>query len=108
MKKYNKKVISHYQKFLDNENFEVFVLDDKDYFNIHVISEHFKDEEMNTLKLQESKEDIKRNIKNIKSYSDYFTKEKLISYLLEHFIWDRFYNEGIFNGFVEVSFDEKY
>ena len=100
MEKYNKKVIAHYERFLDNENFEVFVLDDKDYFNIHVISERFKDEEMNTLKLQEPKE-------SIKSYSDYFTKEKLISYLLEHFIWNRFYDEGIFTGFVEVSFDEK-
>ena len=39
---------------------------------------------MNTLKLQEPKESV-----NI----DYFTTQKLISYLMEHFIWDRFYPE---------------
>jgi len=98
MKKYNKKVIASYEKTLDNETFQVYVLDDNNYYNIHVISERFKDDELNTLKLQEPKECIG-------NVSEYFDNSKMISYLLEHFIWDRFYSEGIFTGLVEVSFD---
>lgn len=55
MKKFNKKVIAHYEKQLDNENFEVYILEDKlawdgkgyndgqeGYYNIHIISENTK------------------------------------------------------------------
>ena len=83
-KKFNKKVIAYFEKFIDNENFEVFVLKDKEYFNIHIISEKFQKDEMNTLKLQEPIESVN---------AEYFTDAKLISYLMEHFIWDRFYSE---------------
>jgi viroplasmin and RNaseH domain-containing protein len=99
MKKYNKNIIASYEKTLDNETFQVYVLDGKDYYNIHVISERFQDTENNTLKLQEPKERIEK-------VSEYFDIPKMISYLLEHFVWDRFYSEGIFTGHVEVSFDK--
>lgn len=82
--KYNKKVITSYSKFIDGERFSVYVLDDNEYYNIHVISESYKQDEMNTLKLQEPKESV-----NL----EYFTNARLITYLMEHFIWDRFYNE---------------
>lgn len=105
MKKYNKKVISYYSKVLDGENFEVYVLDDKKYFNIHVISDKYKGDELNTLKLQEPKEDLLKEVKNLDGWDKYFTKSKLIGYLLEHFIWDRFYSEGIFTGYVVSEFE---
>lgn len=100
MKKYNKNIIASYSKNLDNELFEVFVLDSGDCYNIHVISEKYKQDEMNTLKLQEPKE----YIENIR---EYFDNARLIGYLLEHFIWDRFYSEGIFTGSIDISFDNK-
>jgi len=106
MKKYNKTVISYYEKFLDGENFEVYALDNGKYIDIHVISERFKDDKLNTLKLQEPKQDLMNTCKNLSSYKDYFNKDRMIGFLLEHFIWDRFYNEGIFSGYVVSSFDK--
>ena len=99
MEKYNKKVIASYQKYLDGENFEIFILDGGKYYNVHVISEKYKKDEMNTLKLQEPKE-------YIKNAKEYFTNAKMIGYLMEHFIWDRFYDEGIFSGYIVSEFDE--
>lgn len=83
-RKFNKKVIAQFEKRLDGENFEVFVLDDGEYYNVHVISERFKSDELNTLKLQEPKEYVTL---------EYFSQAQLIAYLMEHFIWDRFYGE---------------
>ena len=82
--KYNKEIIKEYTKYLDNEEFKVYVLDDEKYFNIHVISDRFKDEELNTLQLQEPKESVNK---------DYFSTQRLITYLMDFFMWDRFYNE---------------
>jgi hypothetical protein len=97
MEKYGKKIIASYDKYLDNERFEVIVVDDNDYYNIHVISEKYRDDELNTMKLQEPKDCIK----DIK----YFDNAKLISYLMDHFIWDRFYDNGIFCGYTTIKFD---
>lgn len=97
--KYNKKIIAQYEKYLDNENFKVLVLDDEGYFNVHVLSEKYKDYELNTLQLQEPKECIKNPKK-------YFNNAKLIEYLMNFFIWDRFYDEGIFNGYVKIEFEK--
>jgi len=99
MKKYNKKILFEYNKYLDNEYFKVIVLKEKEYFNIHIISEKYKDEELNTLQLQEP-------INIIKNPKKYFNNERLISYLMDFFIWDRFYNEGIFSGYTIIKFDK--
>ena len=96
MKKYNKNVVAHYEKHIDNESFKVIVLDDNDYYNIHIISECYKDEELNTIKQQELKEDISK---------DYFTKARMISYLAEHLIWDRFYSE-LGSASISVNIEE--
>lgn len=100
---YNKEVIAKYEKFLDNEQFEVVVLEDNTssddvYYNVHVISERFKNDELNTLKLQEPKS-------YIGNPTEYFNKARLIGYLMDHFIWDRFYDEGIFSGYVHAEFE---
>jgi len=84
MKKYDKKIIASYSKYLDGEGFEVIILDDGDYYNVHILSEKFKDYEMNTLHLQVTKESVT---------VDYFTNQRLITYLMDFFMWDRFYKE---------------
>jgi len=91
MKYYNKPIVAKYHRHLDNEDFSVYVLDDNDYFNIHIISERFANEEMNTLKLQEPKDCIT---------AEYFTDARLITYLLDHFIWDRFYSDLQLNDLI--------
>ena len=63
MTKYDKLILAKYTKRIDNEDFEVVVLLDLytakqrkqygsiGYYNVHIISERFKDEELNTLDL---------------------------------------------------------
>jgi uncharacterized protein (DUF39 family) len=98
MKKFKKEIIASYGKYLDGEQFEVLVLDDGEYYNIHVISEKYNQDELNTLKLQETKACID-------DYKTYFNNSRLISYLMGHFIWDRFHDEGIFCGSVQCEFE---
>lgn len=86
MRKFNKKVVALFERYIDNEQFEVIVLLDGDYYNVHIISEKYKKDEMNTLQLQEPKE----NIDDIKKY---FSDSYMIARLMDFFIWDRFYTE---------------
>lgn len=97
MRKFGKKIVASLEKYLDNEQFEVIVVEDDDNYNIHVMSEKYNDDELNTMKLQEPKDCI--------DSIAYFNNAMLISYLMDHFIWDRFYNEGIFTGYTTISFD---
>ena len=99
MKKFNKKIIAKYFKTLNGESFEVYVLDDGEWFNIHVIDETFNQDEMNTLKLQETKTKETLN-------SGYFNKAQLVCYLMEHFIWSEFYSDGIWSGSVSGEFQQ--
>lgn len=91
---YGKKII----KELSHRNLSVYVLDGGDYYDIHVVDPKFKDEELNTLFLQEPKSDVQEN---------YFTNKRLIRYLAEHFLWEYFYNfhNTIYSFSVEV-YDE--
>jgi hypothetical protein len=83
---FDKEIIAEYSTTLDGEYFSVYVCHSKqkDYWDIHVISEKYKNDETNTLKLQEPKECVNK---------EYFTEARLICYLMDHFIWDRFYSE---------------
>ena len=83
---YNKKILFKKEVFLDNEEFIAVVLKDGDYYNVHVVSDRYKKNELNTLKLQESAEHIKQS-------RNYFTDAYLVEKIMEHFIWDRFYSE---------------
>ena len=83
MTKYNKEVIAQLSKHIDQEDFQTLVMRDGDYYNIHIISDSFKDTESNTLHLQEP-------VSCIDSPDDYFTETKLLEYMLEHFIWSHF------------------
>ena len=86
MKKYNKEIIAEHNMYYNNNFITVLVLDDKDYYNIHVLDEKFKDEELNTLKLQEPKECI--TLEQIKN------PIYLECIGLEHALWDKFYGYG--------------
>jgi len=81
--KYNKKILASKDVFYNNKYVEVLVLDDKNYYNIHIIDDSFKDEELNTLKLQEPKDCI--------TLEEISNPVKLECYALEHILWDKFY-----------------
>jgi hypothetical protein len=82
MKKYNKPILKELSLTIFNDYYKLYVLDDTDYYNIHIICNYFKDEELNTLYLQEPKQDI--NINDIDEL--YMTKT-----LLEFALWNKFY-----------------
>lgn len=91
-RKYNKKVLGHVSLEIDGREITCFYTKDKDYFNIHVLDPKYKDDEMNTLKLQEPI-----------GYepSDNF----LYGQLWEHVIWDKMYsiNESLYTASVEIE-----
>lgn len=81
--KYGKTVLARQVVNYNYKDIEVLVLDDKDHYNIHVIDDGFRDEELNTLKLQEPKECV-----TIEKVTDKIFLESLG---LEHLLWDKFY-----------------
>ena len=83
MKKYNKEIIAEHDTYYNNKYVTVLVLDNKEYYNIHIIDDNFKDEELNTLKLQEPKESV--SIEQIKN------PIFLECQALQHLLWDKFY-----------------
>lgn len=81
--KYNKKILANKEVYYNNRYVEVLVLDDKDYYNIHIIDDVYQDNELNTLRLQEPKEDVTL---------EYVTNPiRLECHALEHLLWDKFY-----------------
>lgn len=82
MIKYNKKVLADKTINYNNDYYEILVLDDKDYYNIHILNEKYKDEELNTLYLQEPKDCI-----NIEKVTSPIYMEKLT---LQFALWDKF------------------
>lgn len=81
MVKYNKQVLAHRTEVINNESLTALVIKDGDYYNIHIISETFKDEELNTLTLQEPKESM--------TLED-FTPTYLLQHIMSHFVWAEF------------------
>lgn len=83
MKKYDKTILAEHFTSYNDRYFTVLVLDDNDYYNIHVIDDKFKDDELNTLKLQEPKSCV-----TLEEVTD---PMQLEFHALEHALWDKFY-----------------
>lgn len=83
--KYNKKILANKIVYYNNRYVEVLVLDDKDYYNIHVLDDSYQDDEMNTLKLQEPKEYV--------TLEEVTNTIRLECQALEHLLWDKFYGK---------------
>ena len=83
MKKYNKEILAETSVTLDAETVEVYCLDGGDYYDIHTVSDNFKDEESNTLHLQEPKEAV-----SLEAVTD---KVYLTCMGLEFLLWQKFY-----------------
>ena len=54
--KYGKKILAQTGVRLHGEYAEVYCLDGGEYYDIHILNDNFKDEELNTLQLQAPKE----------------------------------------------------
>ena len=95
--KYNKKILANKIVYYNNRYVEVLVLDDKDYYNIHVLDDAYQDDEMNTLKLQEPKDCV--------SLEEVTNPIRLECQALEHLLWDKFYgtNDKMYSFNVEIA-----
>ena len=81
---YNKEVISELEVNLFNRDYKIIVLDnpEQDTYDIHIITGHFKKDELNTLFLQEPKSDVS---------IDEFDKLYLTMTVTEFALWDKLY-----------------
>ena len=80
--KYNKRILKQYTENVFGGYYTLYVLDDKNYYNIHIVTDKFRDEELNTLQLQEPKQYVSFN----KFNELYITK-----LILEFALWSKFY-----------------
>lgn len=80
--KYGKKILKQCTENIFGKYYTLYILDDGNYYNIHIVTDEYKDEELNTLVLQEPKQDISFN----KFDSLYMTE-----LILEFALWSKFY-----------------
>ena len=80
--KYNKRILKQHTENIFGEYYTLYVLDDKDYYNIYIVTDKYRDEELNTLQLQEPKQNVSFNEFN----ELYITK-----LILEFALWSKFY-----------------
>ena len=84
-KKYGKDVLAWISYDINGDTYECYVLDDGDYYNIHVISPDYRDDETNTLILQEPK-DV-GNLETLKS------EPYMLSRIFEFALWHECYGK---------------
>lgn len=60
MRLYNKEVINELEVDLFNRDYRVIVLDnpEQDTYDIHIITDHYQKDELNTLYLQEQRDNV--------------------------------------------------
>lgn len=81
---YNKEVIADLDVNLFNRDYKIIVLDNEkqDTYDVHIIIEHYAEDELNTLFLQEPKSYISK---------DKFDKLYLTMFVTEFALWDKLY-----------------
>lgn len=85
-KKYGKKILAQRSIEVDGDEYTCFILDDGDYYNVHIVDEHYQDSEMNTLKLQEPKDVAKLDVVTSKAF--------MLSQIMEHVLWHKCYDDN--------------
>lgn len=76
-KLYNKEILNSYSININGDYYRCYILDDENYYNIHIISDKFKKDEVNTLHLQEPKDCI-----SINELDDKFMLQELLQFYL--------------------------
>ena len=93
---YGKEILKHYSFTFQGRLYTVYVLNDDKYYNIHIISKRYKEDELNTLCLQEPKDSVS---------IDSFTDIKMACLGLEFALWDEFYgyDKKLYSFSVDVA-----
>lgn len=82
MYKYGKKVLKSEDIDIFNQYYTIYILDGGDCFDIHIVNDKYKDEELNTLWLQEPKECI-----TLENFDEVYLCAEVIKFAL----WDKFF-----------------
>jgi hypothetical protein len=80
--KYGKKILAYTEVELNYDICDVFCLDGGEYYDIHIVHDDFKDDDSNTLQLQEPKE-----------CCELPNKMFLTCRGIEFLLWNRFYGK---------------
>ena len=80
--KYNKKILKEHSENIFGGHYTLYILDNEDYYNIHIVADEYRDEELNTLRLQEPKQDV--------SFNE-FDELYMTKLILEFALWAKFY-----------------
>ena len=80
--KYNKRILKQYTENVFGEYYTLYVLDDEDSYNIHIVTDKYVDDELNTLQLQEPKQNVSLNK---------FNELYMTELILEFALWSKFY-----------------
>ena len=85
--KYGKKILKVRGLMINNQEYLCYVLDDGgEYYDIHVVDDKFRDEEANTLKLQEPKDCVELERVTSKAF--------MFAQIAEHALWDLCYGDN--------------
>jgi hypothetical protein len=86
-KKYGKKILAKRSIEVDGDEYTCYVLDDGgEYYDIHVVDDHYADDDLNTLKLQEPKDVAKLDVVTSKAF--------MLSQIMEHVLWHKCYGDN--------------
>ena len=80
--KYGKKILKQLTLNVFGSYFTFILLEEGDYYNIHILSEFYRDEELNTLRYQEEKSYVSL---------DDFDELKMTKDIIEFAMWNKFY-----------------
>ena len=94
---FNKTILAQQTEYIDNEKVSVFVAKKDKYYNVYLVNEQYKTEELNSLDHQIPEE-------HISSIEKYFTKGFFIGVIMRYITWSRFYNYGVAEIELDVSF----
>ena len=97
-KKYGKKILSERSMEVNGDEYTCFVLDNNDYYDIHIVDDHYADDELNTLKLQEPKDSV--------SLEKVTSKAFMLSEIMEHVLWHICYGDNNKHYDFDITYEE--
>ena len=100
-KMYGKKVLAKHTTYYDNNYIDVVICEgENDYYDIHVIHPSYKDDENNTLELQEPKDCV--------ILDEISNPVQMECYAIEKGMWHKFYgkNDKSYNFSISFESDE--
>lgn len=97
-KKYDKKILAEKSIEVNGDEYTCFVLDGGDYYDIHIVDDHYRDDELNTLKLQEPKECV--------SLEKVTSKAFMLSEIMEHILWHECYGDSGKHYDFSITYEE--